>query len=54
MARHEHINKRIKDFISMSGVWIHGWQSHILAFYVVVSLTQIKIENDEPMPESYV
>ena len=26
MARHEHINKRIKDFRSMSGVWRHGWK----------------------------
>jgi hypothetical protein len=54
MARHEHINKRIKDFTLMSRVWRHGWQSHILAFYAVVSLTQIKLENGEPMPKPYV
>ena len=38
----------------MSGVWRHGWQSHILAFYAVISLTQFKLENEEPMPEPYV
>jgi len=53
MARHEHINKRIKDFSCMSGVWRHGWQSHVLMFYAVVALTQIKIENGEPMPGPY-
>ena len=25
MATHDHINKRIKDFRCMSGIWRYGW-----------------------------
>ena len=53
MTRHEHVNKRIKDFMSMKSTWRHGWKSHVLAFYAVVTLTQIRIENGEPLPMPY-
>ena len=53
MATHEHVNKRVKYCACMSMVWRHGWKMHILAFYAVVSLTQINIENGEPMSPSY-
>ena len=53
MARHELINKRIKEFSCMNSTWRHGWKSHILAFYAVVSLTQIRIQNGEPMPPPF-
>ena len=54
MARHEHINKRVKDFKCMSDTWRHGWESHIPTFYAVIALTQIRLENGEPMPEPYI
>ena len=54
MARHELINKRVKDFKSMSNTWRHGWEAHIPTFYAVVALTQIKLENGPPMPDPYI
>ena len=52
--RNIHVNRRVKGFACMSTVWRHGWKMHILAFYEVVSLTQIKIKNGEPMPPPYI
>ena len=54
MAIHEHINKRIKDFKCMSDTWRYGPELHVKAFYAVVSLTQIKLQYGEPMPEPYI
>ena len=54
MARHEHINKRVKDFMSMSDTWRHGWEAHIPTFYAVIALTQINLENGEPMPDTFI
>ena len=51
---HEQINKRVKDFKSMSNIWRHGWEAHIPTFYAVISLAQIKLENGEPMPDPYI
>ena len=53
MARHEHINKRVKDFKSMSDTWRYGWEAHIPTFYAVISLTQIKLKKSEPMSNIY-
>ena len=53
MARHEGINKRLKDFKCLGSIWRHGWKMHIRAFYAVVTLTQIKFENGDPMPPPY-
>ena len=53
MARHEGINKRLKDFKCLRSIWRHGWKMHIRAFYAVVTLTQIKFENGDPMPPPY-
>ena len=53
MGRHEEINKRVKDFKCMSDTWRHSWESHVRAFYAFINLTQIKLENGELMPPSY-
>ena len=53
MARHEVINKIIKDWGSMSRVWWHGWRAHNLAFNAVAQLTQIRMENGEPFPAPF-
>ena len=54
MAMHEHINNRVKDFKSRSDTWRHGLEAHIPTFYAVIALTQIKLENGEPMPDPYI
>ena len=53
MARHEHINKRVKDFKCMNSIWRHGWKAHIMTFYAIVNIVQIKLETMEPMPLLY-
>ena len=53
MGRYEGINKHVKDFKCMSDTWRHGWESHVSTFYAVINLTQIKLENGEPMPPAY-
>ena len=53
MARHEVINKRIKDWGAMSGIWRHGWESHVVAFEAVTQLIQIKMENGDPFPQPF-
>ena len=53
MGRHEGINKPVKDFKCMSDTWSHGWESHANTFDTVIYLTQIKLENGEPMPPAY-
>ena len=37
----------------MSDNWRHGWEAHIPTFYAVVALTQIRLENGEPMRDTY-
>ena len=54
MAGKEGINKHVKDFKFMSDTWCHGCEYHITTFFAVVALTQIKIENGEPMPLPYI
>ena len=54
MARHEGVNKRVKDWRCMSSIWLHGWKAHVPTFYAIIALTQIKIENGEPLPAPYI
>ena len=53
MARHEGINKSLKDFRCLGGVWKHGWKAHVKMIYAVVNLTQLKLEHGEPMPAHF-
>ena len=54
MARHEGVNKRIKDWRCMNSIWRHGWKAHVPTFYAIVALTQLKFENGEPLPAPYI
>ena len=54
MTRQECVNKRVKDWHFMSATWRHGWESHIRTFYAVIALTQIKLENGEPLPKPFI
>ena len=54
MARHEGVNKRVKDWRCMSSIWRQGRKAHVPTFYVIISLTQINMENGEPLPGPYI
>jgi hypothetical protein len=43
-ARIENVNSLIKKFGSMSSYWRHGIQKHKLAFYVILNIVQIKMQ----------
>ena len=48
-SRHETVNKRIKQFGCLSQTYRHSLQKHQLLFKVVLVLTQLSIENGEPL-----
>ena len=48
LARHETVNKRIKDFTGMRALWRHGWRKHNMTFAAVVNVVEIQIENGNP------
>lgn len=50
-SRHETVNKRIKDFSILSQVYRHKLIDHCHVFRAVVVLTQLAIENGEPLFE---
>ena len=50
-SRHETVNKRIKDFGILSQVYRHKLIDHCHVFRAVVVLTQLAIENGEPLFE---
>jgi len=49
LARHETVNKRIRHFMVLSNRFRHELQKHRPCFYAVVNLTQIAIQNGEPL-----
>ena len=49
MARHEHVNSRFKYYECMNTRFRHGWEKHNNCFEAIVKLTQIKIENGQPL-----
>lgn len=48
-SRQEHVNKRMKQFQCLKQVWRHDLPKHKPAFEAVAVLTQLAIENLEPM-----
>ena len=50
-ARHETVNKRLKQFAALSNVWRHHLSKHSTVFHAVTLVTQISIENGEPLFE---
>lgn len=49
MARHETINKRVKQFNILSVPFRNNLRKHPLVFSAIVNLTQISLENGEPL-----
>lgn len=49
LARHETVNGRIKQFCCMKDRFRHALYLHPLFFNAVVNLTQLMIENGEPL-----
>ena len=54
IARHENINKKIKEFKCMCGIWRHGEDDHVKSIHAVVTHVQIKIEIGNPITPPYV
>jgi len=51
LSRHEPVNRGIKQFRCMNHVFRHALNLHPTFFHAVVNLTQIMIENGEPLYE---
>ena len=49
LARHETVNKRIKDYKCMRELWRHGWEKHIIAFNAITNLVELKLNNGNPL-----
>ena len=49
LARHETVNRRIKQFCCMNYKFRHSLHLHPRFFHAVVNLTQLMIENGEPL-----
>lgn len=49
LARHETVNRRIKKFSSMSVRFRHSLHLHPRFFHAVLNVTQLMIENGEPL-----
>ena len=48
-ARHETVNGRMAMWGCMSKIWHHSWTKHQTAFFAVAVITQLEIENGEPL-----
>lgn len=49
MSRHETVNKRLRQFKILKMEFRHDRQKHPLVFHAVANLTQLMIENGEPL-----
>jgi hypothetical protein len=48
-ARHETVNGRFKNFGCLSGIFRHGVAKHSSAFRAVAAITQLALDNGEPL-----
>ena len=48
-ARHETVNKRIKQFSSLAGIFRHDLDAHSDFVYAACVITQIALEMGEPL-----
>ena len=48
-ARHEIVNRRIKQFGALQGIWRHGNDKHGLVFRAAITIVQLEIENGRPL-----
>ena len=47
--RHETMNRQLKQWRCLKGVWRHDIEKHSIAFRAVVVMTQLAIANGEPL-----
>lgn len=52
MGRHETVNKRIRHFLILKKTFRHDRAKHPMVFHAVVNITQIVLENGEPLFEA--
>ena len=52
-ARHETINKRLKDWAVLGKTWRHSRHLHGKVFYAVVNLTHLAMADEGPRREDY-
>lgn len=53
LARHETINKRIKQFNILSVPFRNNLKRHPMVFHAILNLTQTSLENGEPLFRIY-
>lgn len=49
MSRHEHVNKRMKQFKILKNEFTHSLSKHAMVFHAVANVTQLMLENGEPL-----
>lgn len=52
-ARHETVNKRLKDFKILKHVYRHSLSKHATCFFAVANITQIALEMESPLFRIY-
>ena len=48
-ARHETVNRRIKQWGALQQIWRHDNEKHAFSFRVVITIVQLEIENGRPL-----
>lgn len=49
MSRHETLNKRIRQFNILKDTFRHNLDLHPIVFHAVLNITQLQIQNGEPL-----
>lgn len=49
LSRHETVNKRLKQFKILKETYRHPLEKHPTVFHAVTNVTQLLINNDEPL-----
>ena len=47
-SRHEIINRRIKQFRALQGIWRHENEKHGIVFRAAITIVQLKLEKGRP------
>ena len=48
-ARHETVNRRIKQWGALQQIWRHDNEKHAFSFRAVITIVQLEIENGRPL-----
>ena len=47
-SRHEIVNRRIKQFGALQGIWRHENEKHGIVFRAAITIVQLKLEKGRP------